>query len=89
VTTFLPSIGMTNAEAIVNVTTFAAEVCGIAASTGTLEVGKDADILAVTGNPLDDITAIHDVAAVFARGEPAPKAPTSFDRRAPGTGATR
>ena len=51
------SIGMTNAEAITNVTAFAAEVCGVADRTGTLEPGKDADILAVAGNPLDDITA--------------------------------
>jgi imidazolonepropionase-like amidohydrolase len=70
VSTFLPSIGMTNTEAITNVTAFAAEVCGVADRTGTLEVGKDADILAVAGNPLDDIAAIHDVAAVFARGAP-------------------
>ena len=63
---------MTNAEAITNVTAFAAEVCGVADRTGTLEVGKDADILAVAGNPLDDITAIHNVVAVFARGEIAP-----------------
>lgn len=69
VTGFLPSIGMTNAEAIINVTAYAAQVCGIAERTGTLEVGKDADILAVAGNPLDDIAAIHDVAAVFARGQ--------------------
>ena len=69
VSSFLPSIGMTNAEAITNVTAFAAEVCGIADLTGTLEPGKDADILAVAGNPLEDITAIHDVVAVFARGE--------------------
>lgn len=74
VATFLPMIGMTNAEAISNVTAFAAEVCGIADRTGTLEVGKDADILAVAGNPLDDITAIHAVAAVFARGALAPTA---------------
>lgn len=71
VTTFLPSIGMNNAEAITNVTAFAAEVCGIAERTGTLEVGKDADILAVAGNPLDDLAAIHDIAAVFARGHQA------------------
>ena len=57
VTTFLPSIGMTNAEAITNVTAFAAEVCGVADRTGTLEPGKDADILAVAGNPLDDLNA--------------------------------
>ncbi len=71
VTAFLSSIGMSNAEAITNVTAFAAEVCGIAERAGTIEVGKDADILAVAGNPLDDLAAIHDVAAVFARGQQA------------------
>lgn len=71
VTRFLPAIGMTNVDAIDNVTAFAAEVCGVADRTGTLEVGKDADILAVAGNPLDDITALHDVIAVYARGRPA------------------
>jgi imidazolonepropionase-like amidohydrolase len=78
VATFLASIGMTNAEAITNVTAFAAEVCGIAERTGTLEVGKDADILAVAGNPLDNLDAIHDIAAVFARGQHAvPMTPTA------------
>lgn len=75
VSSFLPSIGMTSAQAIRNVTAFAAEVCGIADRTGTIEIGKDADILAVAGNPLKDITAIHDVAAVFARGREAPSGP--------------
>lgn len=69
VSTFLPSIGMSNAEAIINVTAFAAQVCGIADRTGTLEPGKDADVIAVAGNPLDDIDAIHDIVAVFARGQ--------------------
>ena len=72
VTTALPMIGMTNAEALTNVTAFAAEVCGVADRTGTLEPGKDADLLAVAGNPLDDINALHQVVAVFARGEIAP-----------------
>jgi imidazolonepropionase-like amidohydrolase len=71
VTTFLPSLGMTNAQAISNVTAFAAEVCGVADRTGTLEVGKDADILAVAGNPLEDITDVHRVVAVYARGRAA------------------
>jgi imidazolonepropionase-like amidohydrolase len=70
VSTFLPSIGMSNAEAIMNVTAVAAQVCGLADRTGTLETGHDADLLAVAGNPLEDITAIHDVVAVFARGKP-------------------
>jgi imidazolonepropionase-like amidohydrolase len=75
VSSFLPSIGMTNAEALINVTAFAAEVCRVADRTGTLEPGKDADIVAVTGNPLDDITAIHRVSAVYARGRRAHPAP--------------
>jgi imidazolonepropionase-like amidohydrolase len=62
---------MTNAEAITNVTAFAAQICGVAERVGTLEVGKDADILAVAGNPLDDLATIHNVAAVFARGQQA------------------
>lgn len=68
VSTFLPMIGMTNAEAIRNVTRFAASVCGLAERVGTIEPGKDADILAVAGNPVEDISAIHDVVAVFSRG---------------------
>ena len=40
VTTFLPSLGVTNTEAISNVTAFAAEVCGVADRTGTLEIEK-------------------------------------------------
>jgi imidazolonepropionase-like amidohydrolase len=72
VTRFLPMLGLTNAEAIINVTAFAADVCGIAHLTGTLEPGKDADVVAVAGNPIDDLGAIHDVVAVFARGQRAP-----------------
>jgi imidazolonepropionase-like amidohydrolase len=74
---FLPTIGMTNADALKAATAVAAEACGIAGTTGTLEVGKDADILAVAGNPLTDISAIHNVAAVFIKGARAP-APISI-----------
>jgi imidazolonepropionase-like amidohydrolase len=72
VSRFLPAIGMTNAEALIATTAVAAEVCGIADTTGTIEAGKDADIVAVAGNPLEDITAIHDVIAVYVRGRQAP-----------------
>jgi imidazolonepropionase-like amidohydrolase len=72
VSTFLPAIGMTNAEALTAATAVAAGVCGLATTTGTLQAGQDADILAVAGNPLEDITAIHDVLAVFVRGARAP-----------------
>jgi imidazolonepropionase-like amidohydrolase len=73
VSNFLPAIGMTNAQALTTTTAVAAEVCGIAQTTGTLETGKDADILAVAGNPLEDITAIHNVIATYARGKRAPQ----------------
>jgi imidazolonepropionase-like amidohydrolase len=72
VSSFLPAIGMTNSGALAAATAVAAEVCGLANTTGTLEPGKDADILVVAGNPLEDITAIHDVLAVFVRGARAP-----------------
>jgi len=65
---FLPMLGMSNAEAIINVTADAARACGIDDRTGTLEPGKDADIIAVAGNPLTDLSAIHDIVAVYARG---------------------
>ena len=74
VTNFLPMLGMTEAEAIDNVTRFAAEVCGLGDRTGTLEVGKDADVLVVGGDPIADLRALHDVRAVFARGRRAPSA---------------
>ena len=71
VSNFLPAIGMTNAEALVATTSVAAGVCGIADVAGTLEAGKDADVIAVAGNPLVDIAAIHDVVAIYARGRDA------------------
>jgi imidazolonepropionase-like amidohydrolase len=72
VSSFLPAIGMTNAQALTATTAIAAQVCGIAATTGSLEPGKDADILAVAGNPLEDIASIHHVIAVYIRGRPVP-----------------
>lgn len=72
VSEFLPSIGMSNADALANVTRVAAEACGIDHVTGTLEPGKEADIVVVAGNPLEEIQAIHRVIAVFARGTHVP-----------------
>jgi imidazolonepropionase-like amidohydrolase len=68
VTTFLPMLGLPNGEAIDNVTRLAAEVSGVDDCTGAVEVGKDADVLVAGGNPFDDVAALHDIRAVFARG---------------------
>ena len=46
----------------------AADLLGIAAQTGTLESGKAADIVAVRGNPLEDITATEQPQFVMKAG---------------------
>jgi hypothetical protein len=35
---------------------------------GTISIGKDADLLAVAGDPLDNISCIEEVRAVFVKG---------------------
>lgn len=64
------TIGMTNFEALRANTSVAAEACGVGDRKGAIEVGKDADLLAVAGDPLDDISCIEHVRAVFAKGNP-------------------
>ena len=53
--------GMPEMEAIQSATSVAADFLGIADTHGTLTEGKMADIIAVPGNPLDDITALERV----------------------------
>ena len=38
------------------------------AHSGRIAIGHHADLLAVTGNAVDDITAIHNVVAVYRHG---------------------
>jgi imidazolonepropionase-like amidohydrolase len=52
---FLVRAGMTPWQAIVAATQSFAEVVGAAADLGTIEAGKFADLIAVEGDPLDDI----------------------------------
>jgi imidazolonepropionase-like amidohydrolase len=54
--------GMTPMQAIVATTRTAAECMRIAHLTGTLEVGKRADVLGVDGDPLADISLLQDKA---------------------------
>jgi imidazolonepropionase-like amidohydrolase len=51
--------GMTPMQAIVATTRSAAECARIAHLTGTLEVGKRADVLGVDGDPLSDIAVLQ------------------------------
>ena len=61
--------GMTPAQALAAVTCLAAEACGVGAMVGTLEAGKEADLLVADGNPLVEIRAMRSVQAVYLAGE--------------------
>ena len=55
-------------DAIVSATSRAAEALGLADQIGTARPGYQADLIAVAGNPLDDITAVRNVVFVMKGG---------------------
>ena len=61
--------GMTPVEAIKAATVNAADLLGLLSEIGTIEPGKSADIIAVTGDPLADVRVLKSVGFVMARGE--------------------
>jgi len=62
------SVGMSPAEAIKAATVNAADLLGRSSSIGTLEAGKDADIIAVAKSPLEDVTQLEHTTFVMHRG---------------------
>jgi imidazolonepropionase-like amidohydrolase len=63
-------LGLTAAEALTTCTARAASALGLGDRKGQLKPGYDADILAVDGDPLLDLAALHAIRAVFVRGTP-------------------
>jgi imidazolonepropionase-like amidohydrolase len=61
--------GMKPAEAIKAATVNAADLLGVATEVGTLEPGKSADLIAVEGDPLNDVAVLKRVAFVMKAGE--------------------
>ena len=55
-------------DAIVSATSRAAASLGLADQIGTVRAGLQADLVAVAGNPLDDITAVRNVVFVMKGG---------------------
>jgi imidazolonepropionase-like amidohydrolase len=83
----LVELGMTNAEALSAGTHIAARVCGLGDRKGRVAPGFDADLLAVDGDPLTDISALLRPVAVLARGELVPATGAMTGSQADGSGA--
>jgi imidazolonepropionase-like amidohydrolase len=60
--------GMTPPQAIRTATQNSADLIGRSTDVGTIEVGKYADIIAVTGDPLQDVTVLQSVGFVMKGG---------------------
>lgn len=65
----LVEAGMTPMEAIRSATIVGAEHLGQSDKLGSLEVGKYGDLIAVTGDPLADVTRLEDVDFVMKEGK--------------------
>jgi imidazolonepropionase-like amidohydrolase len=66
---YLVKYGMSPAQAVQTATTVAAEMMGWQDRIGSIEKGKFADIIAVSGDPLQDITELERVKFVMKGGQ--------------------
>ena len=67
ITNFI-NLGMKPIDAIRSATIIGAELLGISQQTGTIDIGKEADLIVVTKNPLNDFRTIQDVVFVMSNG---------------------
>jgi imidazolonepropionase-like amidohydrolase len=66
--TLMTRLGMSTADALRAGTVWAAELLGLAGTAGVIEPGAAADIVAVTGDPLQDIECLQKVELVIQDG---------------------
>jgi imidazolonepropionase-like amidohydrolase len=66
---YMVKYGLTPMQAIQSATTWAADVMNWSDRIGSLDAGKYADLIAVTGNPLDDVTTLERVPFVMKGGQ--------------------
>ena len=65
----LVKAGLTTKEALVSATRLPATWLGIEDKTGTVEVGKYADLVLLDANPLDNISNTRKISGVFVNGQ--------------------
>ena len=65
---YLADMGATPRQALQAATIQGAIVSGTDKKTGSLEPGKEADLLVVEGNPFEDLTALKRVRGVWKSG---------------------
>ena len=63
------AFGMSPLEAIRSATTVAAELLGLAGQVGTIEKGAYADLVALRGDPLKDVSTLSKIDWVMKGGE--------------------
>ena len=78
----LAAVGLSLAEILRTMTSGAAQACGLGHRKGRIAPGYDADILAIDGNPLEDLAAIRRLRAVYAGGRAIHPAPGRLARTA-------
>lgn len=66
---FMVKLGMTPLQTIQSATVVAAEALGLQSDIGAIEVGKQADLIAVSGNPLEDVHTLENVKFVMKGGK--------------------
>lgn len=64
----LTAMGVPPLQVLAMMTSVAARACRVADRKGRISPGSDADLLVLSGNPLDNLDRLHDVRAVFRVG---------------------
>lgn len=62
-------LGMSKFQALQAATINGADLLGLKQKTGTIEIGKEADLILLPKNPLEDIMALQDVLMVISNGQ--------------------
>lgn len=66
---YISMLGASNKLVLAGITINAAKLCGVDGTTGSITEGKAADMVVLDGNPLEDISALKRVKAVFQDGK--------------------